>query len=178
MKEILLGILAAMFFAVTFVLNRSMELSGGSWMWSSSLRFLFMLPFFFFIVTFRNNGKEVLAEIKKNPIPWFVWSFFGFVLFYAPLTYAAAYGPGWLIAGTWQLVIVAGTLLAPLFFLQVQTAEGMKRVRQKIPVGALCISLVILFGVDSCKFKMQVRFRFKQFFSGHYRLFLQHLRIL
>jgi hypothetical protein len=42
MKEIVIGIFASMFFAVTFILNRSMELSGGSWIWSSSLRFFFM----------------------------------------------------------------------------------------------------------------------------------------
>ncbi len=40
MKAIVIGILASLFFAVTFILNRAMELSGGSWMWSSSLRFL------------------------------------------------------------------------------------------------------------------------------------------
>ncbi|MDT8858667.1 multidrug resistance efflux transporter family protein [Alkalihalobacillus sp. MEB130] len=147
MKEIVIGILAAMFFAVTFILNRSMELSGGSWLWSSSLRFLFMLPFLFLIVQFRNNVKQVLSEIRRHPIPWFVWSFVGFVLFYAPITFAAAYGPGWLVAGTWQLVIVAGTLLAPLFFETVQTNQGKKKVRHKVPFGAFCISLLILAGV-------------------------------
>lgn len=30
MREILLGILASLFFAVTFILNRSMEVSGGA----------------------------------------------------------------------------------------------------------------------------------------------------
>ncbi|MCL7748957.1 multidrug resistance efflux transporter family protein [Halalkalibacter alkaliphilus] len=147
MKEITLGLFAAMFFAVTFILNRSMELAGGSWMWSSSLRFLFMLPFLFLIVLFRNNVKQIIVEIKKQPIPWFAWSFVGFVLFYAPITFAAAYGPGWLVAGTWQLVIVAGTLLAPLFLESVQTNKGIQKVRQKIPFGAFCISLMILFGV-------------------------------
>ena len=34
MFEILLGILAALFFAVTFILNHAMELDGGSWLWS------------------------------------------------------------------------------------------------------------------------------------------------
>ncbi|MFD2445555.1 multidrug resistance efflux transporter family protein [Bacillus sp. CGMCC 1.16607] len=147
MREIFIGILASIFFAVTFILNRSMELSGGSWMWSSSLRFIFMLPILFFIVLFRNNLKQVLSEIRKHPIQWFIWSFFGFVLFYAPITYAAAYGPGWLVAGTWQITIVAGTLLGPLFFEKIQTTEGIVKVRNKIPLGALCISSLILVGV-------------------------------
>ena len=38
------GILGALFFAFTFIFNRSMNLAGGSWMWSASLRYLFSLP--------------------------------------------------------------------------------------------------------------------------------------
>ena len=38
------GILGALFFAFTFIFNRSMNLSGGSWMWSASLRYLFSMP--------------------------------------------------------------------------------------------------------------------------------------
>ena len=39
MKEIALGILASLFFAVTFILNHAMEMQGGSWLWSASLRY-------------------------------------------------------------------------------------------------------------------------------------------
>ncbi|MBM7586289.1 drug/metabolite transporter (DMT)-like permease [Bacillus pakistanensis] len=147
MKEIAIGILASMFFAVTFILNRSMELSGGSWIWSSSLRFIFMIPFLFLIVLFRKNLKQVITEIMKQPFQWFCWSFVGFVLFYAPITYAAAYGPGWLVAGTWQMTIVAGTLLGPLFFKTIYSKNGQVKVRQKIPLKSLYISIFILFGV-------------------------------
>ncbi|KON83828.1 membrane protein [Rossellomorea marisflavi] len=144
MKELLLGIVSSMFFAVTFILNRSMELSGGSWMWSASLRFLFMLPFFLLIVLARKNMKQVFLELKANPGAWLLWSFFGFVLFYAPLTYAATYGPGWLVAGTWQFTIVAGILLAPLFF---TTGPDGSKQRHRIQKKALIISLLILTGV-------------------------------
>lgn len=147
MKEIFIGIAAAMFFAVTFILNRSMELSGGSWLWSSSLRFFFMLPFLLLIVLLRRNLKQVLSEMMKQPFQWLCWSFFGFVLFYGPITYAAAYGPGWLVSGTWQLTIVAGVLLSPLFFKSIQTEQGPIKIRNKIPVRALKTSLLILFGV-------------------------------
>lgn len=147
MKEVFIGIIASMFFAVTFILNRSMELGGGSWMWSSSLRFLFMFPFLLLIVLFRKNLKQVIQEIIKQPLHWFGWSFVGFVLFYAPLTYAAAYGPGWLVAGTWQLTIVAGVLLGPLFFEKIQTVDGPLKVRHKIPVRELIISLFVLIGI-------------------------------
>ncbi|MGO4890029.1 multidrug resistance efflux transporter family protein [Anaerobacillus sp. MEB173] len=147
MKEIGIGILASVFFAVTFILNRSMELAGGSWFWSSSLRFVFMLPFLFLIVLYRRNARQVIEEMRKHPFQWLCWSFFGFVLFYGPLTYAAAYGPGWLVAGTWQLTIVAGVLLGPLFYQTIQTKEGPLKVRNKLQTRALFISFLILCGV-------------------------------
>ncbi|WP_100372363.1 DMT family transporter [Bacillus sp. FJAT-45037] len=147
MKEIAIGIVASMFFAVTFILNRSMDLAGGSWYWSSSLRFLFMFPFLLLIVVSRNTLLQVLREIRHQPLAWMMWSFVGFVLFYAPLTFAAAYGPGWLIAGTWQLTIVAGVLLTPLFYKKVQQGDQSILVRQKIPLGALLISMLIFLGV-------------------------------
>lgn len=66
MKAIVIGILASLFFAVTFILNRAMELSGGSWMWSSSLRFLFMVPFLFLIVYAKGKWVPLWHEIRKN----------------------------------------------------------------------------------------------------------------
>lgn len=143
MREILLGVLASLFFAVTFILNRSMEVSGGSWLWSSSLRYFFMVPFLLIIVSYRKGLSTTFKELKIAPAPWLIWSFVGFVLFYAPLTFAAAYGPGWLISGMWQLTIVAGVLLAPFFSLKI----GEKVIRQSIPRISLLISLVILVGI-------------------------------
>ena len=49
-KAMLYGLLASMFFALTFILNRSMNLGGGYWLWSASLRYLFMLPILWAIV--------------------------------------------------------------------------------------------------------------------------------
>ena len=66
MKAILIGILGALFFSVTFVLNRSMELDGGSWVWSASLRFMFMLPLLFIIVGYKRNVKPVYPAYEKT----------------------------------------------------------------------------------------------------------------
>lgn len=145
MKELLIGILAALFFAVTFVLNHSMELEGGSWLWSSSLRYFFMLPFLIAIVAIRGKGgfRIMTSEMKQHPWAWVIWSFVGFVLFYAPLTFAAAFGPGWLVSGTWQFTIVAGVLLAPLFV----TVTSGQPIRAKIPLISLGISSIILIGI-------------------------------
>lgn len=138
MKATIIGILSAFFFSVTFVLNRAMELDGGSWIWSASLRFFFMLPLLLIIVGFKRNIMPVLLHIKKQPLPWIIWSTVGFGLFYAPLTFSTIYGPGWLVAATFQLTIIAGSLLVPFL------GKGKK---QRIPMQSVFISLVILAGV-------------------------------
>ncbi|MET1013791.1 MAG: multidrug resistance efflux transporter family protein [Paenisporosarcina sp.] len=147
MKSILIGICAAFFFAFTFVLNASMELSGGSWIWSASLRYIFMVPFLLCIVIMRKNLRPLLKEMKEQPGKWMLWSFVGFWLFYAPLCFAAAYSPGWLIAGTWQITIISGALLAPLFFETIYTRNGPFQVRGKINIRGLIMSMVILLGI-------------------------------
>lgn len=148
MKPIIIGIIAAFFFAFTFVLNATMEAGGGSWIWSASLRYLFMIPFLLIIVLSRRNLKPLLQEMNNNKGAWLIWSFVGFGLFYAPLCFAAAYSPGWLIAGTWQITIIAGTLLAPLFLITRHSSTGPVQLRGKIPLKGLMISLIIVAGVS------------------------------
>ncbi|MGM9957515.1 MAG: multidrug resistance efflux transporter family protein [Peribacillus sp.] len=147
MRPILIGVCSALFFAFTFVLNQSMELAGGSWIWSASLRYIFMVPFLLCIVLSRKNLRPLLLVMKEQPGTWLLWSFVGFGLFYAPLCYASAYSPGWLIAGTWQVTIISGALLAPLFFEMVETKDGLLRQKGKISLKGLSMSLIILFGI-------------------------------
>src|SRR5699024_8961974 len=137
MRPIIFGLLAALFFSFTFILNRSMELAGGSWVWSASLRFFFMLPILWLFVGWRRNIKPVLLHIKTYPLHWIIWSTVGFGLFYAPLTYATIYAPGWLVAATFQLNIVAGSLLVPLI----------NKSNRVIPIQSVIISLIIFAGV-------------------------------
>lgn len=147
MKAIALGILASFFFAVTFVLNRAMDLSGGSWIWSAVLRFVFMAPILLLIVMARGNLRPLLTDMRKRPLIWLGWSTVGFGLFYAPLCFAAAYGPAWLVASMWQVTIVAGSLLAPLFYTVIRTPSGPQKIRFSIPVKGLALSLIILTGI-------------------------------
>ncbi|AVQ32491.1 DMT family transporter [Fusobacterium varium] len=142
-KALLFGIGASFFFSFTFVLNRQMNIGGGSWYWSSSLRYLFMLPILFFIVTAKKQLFPVIKDIKKNPIQWFIWSTVGFGFFYAPLSFASAYGASWLVAGTWQLTIIAGALMSPLFY----TIIDGKKIKNHIPKKFLLVSLIILIGI-------------------------------
>lgn len=147
LRALILGLVAALFFAFTFVLNRSMELAGGSWIWSASLRYIFMIPVLILIVIGQKNLRNLLKVMKEQPGLWLLWSFVGFGMFYAPLCFASAYSPGWLIAGTWQITIISGSLLAPLFSVSAQTAQGTIQVRGKIPVKGLMMSLIILLGI-------------------------------
>jgi drug/metabolite transporter (DMT)-like permease len=147
MRPILLGILAAFFFAFTFIINRSMELDGGSWIWSASLRYFFMIPPLLLLVYGRKNLKPLLVEMKNNPRAWLLWSFVGFGLFYGPICFSAAYAPGWLIASTWQITIISGSLLAPLFFETLMTKTGPIQVKGRIPFKGMAMSLIILLGI-------------------------------
>ncbi|XFO65246.1 hypothetical protein SPSIL_013550 [Sporomusa silvacetica DSM 10669] len=147
MQLIFIGILASLFFASTFILNRAMDLSGGSWIWSAALRYLFTVPFLVLIVMARRNMQGLLYEMKTKPREWLFWSSVGFGLFYAPLCFAAAYGPAWLVAGSWQITIVAGSLLVPFLSQEVKKFNDIQGKRQKLPVRELIISAFILLGV-------------------------------
>lgn len=153
MKAFILGIIASFFFAFTFILNQQMNTSGGSWLWSSSLRYIFMLPILFIIMIIKNQLFDVLNDIIENPVQWITWSTVGFGLFYAPLSFASVYGASWLVAGTWQLTIVAGALMSPLFFKSVETSNGVCKIRNKLPKKSLLMSSIILLGIFLMQFE-------------------------
>lgn len=136
---ILLGTLAALFFATTFVLNRIMAVSGGSWQWTASLRFIWMLPILFIIVAIRGNLSSLLKEIKSNLVQWLLWSTIGFGLFYATLTFGASYGPSWLVASTFEFTIIAGMFIGPLI--------EKRGHRKGISKASLLFSIIIFIGI-------------------------------
>jgi drug/metabolite transporter (DMT)-like permease len=140
MRAIGWGLAASFFFAFTFILNRMMQVSGGDWIWSASLRFFWMVPMLLAVVAWQRKLGPVLADLRGRPGPWLVWSTVGFGLFYAPLCYAAASGPAWLVAGTWQLTILAGMALAPLL------REPGER-SGRVPLSGWAFSGLILLGV-------------------------------
>lgn len=133
-KALVWGILGSLFFAFTFVLNRSMNLSGGYWLWSAVLRYLFTLSMMFVLLVKDRKYLPVLEDIKKSLGVWILWSTVGFGLFYAPLALASVYAESWFIASMWQFTIVAGILLTPFF-------------GRKLPIRNLLLSCVILAGI-------------------------------
>lgn len=133
-KAFIYGIVASFFFAFTFILNRNMHLSGGSWFWSASLRYLFTFPIMAIIIWRKYGFTHIHEIIAKRPRDWMIWSTVGFGFFYAPLSFAGDYGESWLIAASWQITIVMGVLMAPLF-------------KSPISMKNLFASGIILFGV-------------------------------
>ncbi len=138
-KALALGIMGSFFFAFTFILNRSINLSGGHWLWSAALRYLFSFPILFVLLIRGHEYRPVFTDIKRKPMQWILWSTVGFGLFYTMLSAASVYAESWFTASAWQVTIVAGVLLTPLF-------------RMKIPVKNLLFSSIILIGI----FIMQV----------------------
>lgn len=152
LKAFSLGLLASLFFAVTFILNRQMDVAGGHWIWTSSLRFFFMLLLLFVLLLPGKRYRKVLSEIYSDPGAWALWSAVGFGVFYSFICLASAYGPSWLIAATWQVTIVAGALLSPLFYIGGSVAAGpavgaVPRRRHGLPARQIVISMIILAGV-------------------------------
>ena len=133
-KALALGIVGAFFFAFNFILIRAMNLGGGYFLWTASLRYIFTLPMMALLVWRSKGMTQVLESIKAKPGKWFLWSTVGFGLFYAPLSAASVYGESWFTAAIWQFTIVAGVLLTPLF-------------GAKIPKKNLMCSFLIVAGI-------------------------------
>ncbi|MFD1887819.1 DMT family transporter [Paenibacillus wenxiniae] len=147
MKAVWIGVAASFFFASSFVLNRLMEVDGGYWVWSGALRYFFMVPLLGMLVVVRKELTPVWRELRQQPLQWLVWSTFGFGLFYAPLCASAIFAPAWLTAAGFQLTIVVGMLLSPLFFFTSTGPNGAVRQRGRIPRSALMIALIMLAGI-------------------------------
>jgi drug/metabolite transporter (DMT)-like permease len=112
------GILSGALFSSTFVLNEYMSASGGHWLWSASLRYLFMLLFImgiYILQSKKNLIVELTKEFFRNIIFWCIAGSFGFGAFYSLICFSADYSPGWIVATTWQLTIISSLLILALF---------------------------------------------------------------
>ncbi len=133
-----LALCSALFFTLTYVLNRSLVAGGGHWAWAVILRYLFTLPLLALVLPWQGGLGELPQELRRHPRPWLVWSSVGFVMFGIPLTWAASSGPSWLVAGSFQTTVLAGPLLAPLIY---------RDERRRLAWPTLAIGALIVAGV-------------------------------
>lgn len=133
-----IALLSALFFTCTYVFNRAAAVEGGHWAWTASLRYLITLPLLLLVMPLQGGVAPVWRAMRAHPGPWLLWSGIGFGLFYLCLSFAAASGPSWLVAGTFQVTVIAGMLCAPLLY---------RDARARIPRPALAVGVVIVAGV-------------------------------
>lgn len=137
-RAIVLALASALFFTMTYVLNRASVGGGGAWQWTVILRYAFTLPFLGLALPFAGSLGGLHIELRQHPRAWLTWSTVGFVLFGIPLTWAASSGPSWLIAGSFGATVLAGPLLAPFIY---------RDERRRVAWHALAVGLVILAGI-------------------------------
>jgi hypothetical protein len=95
-----------------------MAVEGGHWFWSASLRYSYMLLFLGLTLILTKGFlylKNLVSEFLKNYAFWILSGSIGFGCFYALLCFSAATSPGWVVAATWQLTIVASLFVLIAF---------------------------------------------------------------
>ncbi|MFC3716123.1 multidrug resistance efflux transporter family protein [Luteimonas soli] len=138
LAAVAIALASALFFTLTYVLNRVSATEGGHWAWTASLRYFITLPLLLPLMPWQGGIAPVWRAIRAHPWAWLRCSAIGFVVFYVLLSYAAGSGPSWLIAGSFQFTVIAGMLCAPLIY---------RDARRRIPAAALGIGAVIFAGV-------------------------------
>ncbi len=136
-RLVMLGLVAAAFFSSTFILNRAMSLAGGHWIWTASLRYGWMLILLSGWLACRSGPRSLVAVARVLRAHWRFWLLVGtvgFGCFYAPLCFAAAYAPAWVVASTWQSTILA-TPIVLLFF------------GRRVPTKGIVLSALIFIGI-------------------------------
>lgn len=136
-RTLFYGILAALFFSTTFLLNRVISLEGGHWLWSAVLRYGFVLLFLGMGLTLTRHNALISAAFSIYRQHWLFWTFTGSIgmgIFYSTICFSAAYAPSWVIAATWQSTI----LITPLMLL------GFGR---KVPMKGLVFAVLVFIGV-------------------------------
>ncbi len=136
MRMIALGVLAALFFSSTFILNRAMHLEGGHWVWSASLRYAWMLLLLSGGLLIWRPALlwETLRLFGRCWRFWVLAGSIGFGAFYALITFSASYTPGWVVAATWQTTILATPFVLWAF-------------GRRVPLRALFLTGLVFAGV-------------------------------
>lgn len=117
-KLLSLGLLSALFFSFTFLINRSISLDEGHWFYSAFLRYFFTILFISLLLIFFKGFsyfKKVLNEFFTNIVFWLLSGTIGFGIFYSLICFAAEYSPAWIVATSWQVTIIASLIILYFF---------------------------------------------------------------
>lgn len=131
------GLLAALFFSSTFVLNRSMSLDGGHWVWSASLRYLWMTLFLVAGPILIGRGRllfDAMRLLRRHWMFWLIAGTIGFGVFYAGVTFAASYASGWVVATTWQITVLASPIVLLTY-------------GRRVPLRGVFFTILIFLGI-------------------------------
>lgn len=142
-KAFILGILASAFLSSSFIVNSVLAHTGSNWAWTASLRYLLFIPLLLSYLASKKRLTPLLSAMKQWPFIWIVWGGLGFGVFYSCLSYAALFAPGWLVAATFQITILAGLITSPLIY---------NDHRATIPKKTFSISLIIVAGIMIMQF--------------------------
>lgn len=115
---IALGMLSALFFSSTFILNRLMSLEHGHWVWSASLRYFFMIAMVTIVIVLLKGMPTLVGVFKLFRRYWRFWIMtgsIGFGGFYSLLCYSSDFAQGWVIATTWQFTVIASLFVLMAF---------------------------------------------------------------
>lgn len=115
---LIIGLLSALFFSATFLINRAISLDGGHWYFSASLRFVYTLLFLslgFILFKGLKYFKQIIEEYLQNFRFWTIAGTIGFGFFYSLICYAADFSPAWVVATTWQMTILASLFVLAFF---------------------------------------------------------------
>jgi len=80
LKLLAIGVLAALFFSSTFLLNRAMSLAGGHWVWSASLRYLWMIALLVLGLLLAGRGPLLAASLRLLRRHWLFWLLAGLLI--------------------------------------------------------------------------------------------------
>ena len=137
LRLVLTGILAALFFSSTFVLNRAMSLEGGHWLWTASLRYGWMLILLGHMAgryrpcDSRDAGAQTLLQtlgFLDHCRQCGIWYFLRTDQF------SSSYAPAWVVAATWQMTILATPAVLLIF-------------GRRVSLRALLFTLIVFAGV-------------------------------
>ncbi len=151
-----LGLLSALFFSSTFILNRAISLSGGHWFWTAALRYLWMTALLVGWLFLSGKGSQLVGAFRlffRHLFFWCLTGSIGFGIFYSLISFSASFAPGWVVATTWQMTILATPLVLFLF-------------GKKVPLRALAYTLVIFAGIVAVNFGQAYQVSLRELFLG------------